>query len=124
MKIDNTAVLDYMANASWPRAEPTGREVPGGGERKNSQSGEQMREVVESEEPMVSPSEILERIREVSQDGYYSVRFEKNMEFDKIVVKIVDRYTDEVIRELPPEDILRVQAKLTEYSGNIFKGVF
>ena len=74
-----------------------------------------------TDENKVSPEEILDKIREISEDGLYSVRFEKNDEIDQLVVKLVDRQTDEVIRQIPPESILGVKANLQEYAaGNIF----
>ncbi|MBA2882664.1 flagellar protein FlaG [Desulfosalsimonas propionicica] len=72
-------------------------------------------------ENKVAPEEILDKIKEISEDGLYSVRFEKNDEIDQLVVKLVDRQTDEVIRQIPPEAILGVKANLQEYAtGNIF----
>lgn len=71
------------------------------------------------EENKVSPEEILDKIKEISEDGLYSVRFEKNEEIDELVVKLVDRQTDEVIRQIPPEAILGVKANLQEFAGNI-----
>ncbi|MBW1776923.1 MAG: flagellar protein FlaG [Deltaproteobacteria bacterium] len=67
----------------------------------------------------VPAKEILDKIREISRDGLYSVRFEKNEELGELVVKIVDRTTEEVIRQIPPEAILGVKAYLREYLGNI-----
>ncbi len=73
------------------------------------------------EENKVSPEEILDKIKEISEDGLYSVRFEKNDEVDQLVIKLVDRRNDEVIRQIPPEEILGVKAHLQEYAtGNIF----
>ena len=71
----------------------------------------------------VAPEEILDKIKEISEDGLYSVRFEKNDEIDQLVVKLVDRRTDEVIRQIPPESILGVKANLQEYAGNIVNQV-
>jgi flagellar protein FlaG len=71
------------------------------------------------EKDKVSPEEILDKIKEISEDGLYSVRFEKNEEIDELVVKLVDRQTDEVIRQIPPEAILGVKANLQEFAGNI-----
>lgn len=71
------------------------------------------------DENKVSPEEILDKIKAISEDGLYSVRFEKNEEVDQLVVKLVDRQTEEVIRQIPPETILGIKANLQEYAGNI-----
>ena len=76
-----------------------------------------------ADENKVSPEEILDKIKEISEDGLYSVRFEKNDDVDQLVVKLVDRQTDEVIRQIPPESILGIKANLQEYSGNIVNQV-
>ncbi len=67
----------------------------------------------------VNPEEILDRIKEISQNGEYSVRFEKADKMDEIVVKVVDTKTDEVIRQIPPEEILGVKKTLQEFRGLI-----
>lgn len=73
------------------------------------------------DENKVSPEEILDKIKQISEDGLYSVRFEKNDEVDQLVIKLVDRRNDEVIRQIPPEEILGIKAHLQEYAtGNIF----
>lgn len=71
------------------------------------------------EDDRMAPEEVLDRIEEISEDGVYSVRFEKNEDLNRLVVKLVDRKTDEVVRQIPPEEILGVKAKLREYAGNI-----
>ncbi len=73
----------------------------------------------EEGENKVAPEEILERIEKISEEGTYSVRFEKNEDLNRLVVKVVDRQTDEVVRQIPPEEILGVKAYLREYIGNI-----
>ena len=67
----------------------------------------------------VQPEEILKQIKSLSQDGMYSVRFEKNQDFDEMIVKVVDPETEEIIRQVPSEEVLGVKAKLEELSGKI-----
>ena len=129
MKVETIAALDFAAHAMRQSRPDAGaasnesaseRRVDAG---RDGRTGSQALKIAENGEDKSSPQEILDRIKEITDDGYYSVRFEKNMEFDEIVVKIVDRNTDEVIREVPPEELMRVKARLTEFSGNIFSGV-
>ncbi len=54
----------------------------------------------------VQPEEILTKIKSLTENGSYSIRFENNQEFDQLVVKIVDTETDEVIRQIPAEEVL------------------
>lgn len=126
MKVENIAALDFAAHAMRQERSDAGAARQESIADRNAAAGQDQSralKIAENDENRDSPSEILDRIKEITDDGYYSVRFEKNMEFDEIVVKIVDRNTDEVIREVPPEELLKMKAKLTEFSGNIFSGV-
>jgi flagellar protein FlaG len=67
----------------------------------------------------VQPEEILTQIKALTENGLYSVRFENNKEFNELVVKVVDTETDEVIRQVPAEEILGMKASLAELRGNI-----
>ena len=126
MKVETIAALDFAAHAmrqSRPEESAARQESIAERNAAAEQDRSQALKIAENDENRDSPSEVLDRIKEITDDGFYSVRFEKNMEFDEIVVKIVDRNTDEVIREVPPEELLKMKAKLTEFSGNIFSGV-
>lgn len=67
----------------------------------------------------VQPEEILSQINSLTENGVYSIRFEKSQEFDELVVKVVDSRTDEVIRQVPVEEILGMRANLEELRGQI-----
>lgn len=66
----------------------------------------------------VQPEEILSQIKSLTENGLYSVRFENRSESGEMVIKLVDMKTDEVIRELPPEEILAMKANFEKYRGN------
>jgi flagellar protein FlaG len=67
----------------------------------------------------VQSEEILNQIKALTEEGQYSVRFERNREFDELVVKIVDPQTDKVIRQVPAEEVLGVKASLAELQGKL-----
>jgi flagellar protein FlaG len=67
----------------------------------------------------VQPEEILEKIKALTQDGAFSVRFEIHPKTGQFVARLVDAETGEVIRQLPPEEMLELAAKLEELRGNI-----
>ena len=67
----------------------------------------------------VQPEELLTQIKALTENGLYSVRFENNREFDALIVKVVDTETDEVIRQVPAEELLGVKASLEELRGHI-----
>ena len=65
------------------------------------------------------PEEILNKIKALTEDGVYSVRFETDDKTKEMVVKVVDPKTDEVLRQIPPESLLDLRASLEELRGNI-----
>ena len=67
----------------------------------------------------VQPEEILSQIKALTEDGLYSVRFENSREFNELIVKVVDTETDEVIRQVPAEEVLGMKASLAELRGQI-----
>lgn len=65
----------------------------------------------------VAPEEMLSQIKALTEDGVYSVRFET--ENDQMIVKVVDRDTDELIRQIPPENLIDIMANLKDLRGNM-----
>nr|WP_320009551.1 flagellar protein FlaG [uncultured Desulfobulbus sp.] len=70
-------------------------------------------------ESKVQTEELLSQIKALTEDGLYSVRFEQGKEVEELVVKIVDSKTDEVIRQIPPEELLKLTQRLNDLKGNI-----
>ncbi len=64
------------------------------------------------------PEELLGQIKALTENGVYSVRFENN-DSDQLIVKVVDTETDEVIRQIPPEELMELTKSLNELRGNI-----
>ena len=48
------------------------------------------------------------------------LRFSVNKELDQVVVKVIDSTTDKVIKEIPPEDIIRLHLRMKEVIGLLF----
>lgn len=66
----------------------------------------------------VPAEELLSQIKAITEDGLYSVRFEQNDNAD-LIVKIFDQQTDEMVRQIPAEELLKLQKTLEELRGNI-----
>ena len=118
MQIESIAISDGVAQSV--RSGPEGSRVrQDQGLNKGKQKDPEILRGSDLQDTKVSPSEILENINRISRDGLYSIRFEKNDALDEFVVKIVDRETDEVIRQIPPDEILGAKVKMLEFKGNI-----
>ena len=71
------------------------------------------------EESKVQPEELLQQIKSLTEDGMYSVRFERDSNSNQMIVKIIDQKTDEIVRQIPPEDLINLTKRLSELNGNI-----
>jgi len=67
----------------------------------------------------VQPEELLSQIKALTEDGLYSVRFENDERASGLVVKIYDVAKDEVIRQVPAEELLDLKVALEDLRGNL-----
>jgi len=49
-----------------------------------------------------------------------SIAFSINESSDQVVVTVTNRETDEIIRQIPPEELLELREKMKELTGIIF----
>ncbi|MBM9513152.1 flagellar protein FlaG [Desulfogranum marinum] len=105
------------ATASPPRVNEPVQKV-----EKQRQEIEQQPQV-DNKEPQVQPEELLNQINALTEDGIYSVRFERDDTANELVVKIMDNETDEIIRQIPAEELLNLTKHLQEIRGNLVNTV-
>ncbi|MFW5880873.1 MAG: flagellar protein FlaG [Spirochaetota bacterium] len=60
---------------------------------------------------------LVEDLRVVTSALDRRLKFSINRELDQVVVKVIDRKTDKVIKELPPAEIQRLHVRLREAIG-------
>ncbi len=87
-------------------------------ERKHKDSVSSKDAQTSTENPKIQPEELLDQIKTVTQDGLYSVRFERGDNSD-LVVKIFDNETQEVLRQIPAEEMLNFKATFADLVGNV-----
>jgi flagellar protein FlaG len=66
--------------------------------------------------------ELAETVRNYLADINTSLNFEIHEKTGELVVKVVDRNTSEVIRQIPREELLKLHDKLEELRGVLFSG--
>lgn len=71
-----------------------------------------------AETSSVQPEEILTQINKLTEDGLFSVRFEKSPESNQLIIKVVNR-EGETIRQIPANSVLGVSSSLHELSGKM-----
>lgn len=120
MKIESAAKAEIVSQS----IKPLPKDLPLIHEqslRKNLHKDLVVNSVPNQKKLKVPPTEIQDKIREISKGGLYSVRFEKSDKIDELIVTVVDRQTDEVIFQIPPEEILGMRVKMFEIKGNIVR---
>ncbi len=110
----NIEALASTGNTSQMRS-PTAEQVDT--QRKDKEKASDTPQASSSEKK-VQPEELLSQIKSVTEDGLYSVRFERD-DNTELIVKIFDNETEEVIRQIPAEEMLQLRETLDELRGNI-----
>ncbi len=121
MRIDSTQTTSRIADIQGPtartregRGEETRAEVANA-KQAGAFAGE--KEHIEEKSSEKHTGELFKKSNSALESKY--VRFEFNIHeaTNKVMVKVVDKETDEIIREIPPEKILDMVAKMWELAG-------
>lgn len=64
---------------------------------------------------------VVEDLNEFVQVIQRKLQFSVDQESGKTVVKVIDSETDQVIRQIPSEEILEMQSRLGEMNGLLFQ---
>ncbi len=107
------------SGASPPRAMEPAEQIT----RQRQDRPEQAAADGSAQQKKIQPEELLDQIKSITDDGAYSVRFEKDDDIGELIVKVVDQQTDEVIRQIPPEELVNLSKHLQELRGNIVNTV-
>lgn len=78
---------------------------------------------VAREMPLDPPTvrKMVERMNERIQQATRDIRFSVDEESDRVVVKIVDHHSGEVVRQIPSEELLKLAERLDDLRGMFFK---
>lgn len=88
------------------------------GESSDGQQSKQANQSKQSKQQQVSDDQIKKALDELNKkQGNFISEFGIHEKTNRITVKIVDKKTKEVIKELPPEKMLDMIAKVWEYAG-------
>lgn len=72
---------------------------------------------VQTNTPDIDIDQIAEDLQIVSRAFNHRLEFSINRELDLVIVKVIDKETDKVIKELPPEEIQRLHVRIGEAIG-------
>ena len=62
-------------------------------------------------------NEALEKLKTIGDIFNRRLDFEVDDDTNRIIVKVIDTKTDKVIKEIPPEQLIRLAAKIQEMIG-------
>ena len=65
-------------------------------------------------------SKVLEQLRKSGDMFGRKLQFRVNEKLNRIIVKVIDTDTEKVIREIPSEEIQRLQERIKEMAGLLF----
>ncbi|ABA88362.2 flagellar protein FlaG [Syntrophotalea carbinolica DSM 2380] len=99
-------------------AAPTPASSPTENIDRNRQKVASEPELADSEK-LIAPEEVLTKIKALTDDGIYSVRFENDEQNKELVISLIDSDSGEVIRQIPPEEVLGVSDKLSDLRGSL-----
>lgn len=89
-------------------------------ERQNESPGKRPEEAQQAKETSF-PSQLIEAIEEdLKLLHNVGISFTLHKETGRTIIKIIDKETDELIREVPPEQFLDLAAKIHEMVGILF----
>ncbi len=112
----NTQAVQVVSTPSRSTLSPAADDIKE--KRENYVSDNAAAEVTSNSANAIQPEELLNNIKALTEDGLYSVRFEVNHSTNDLIINLVDA-EGEVIRQIPPDDIVKMHENLMDLRGNI-----
>jgi flagellar protein FlaG len=100
-------------------------QVAGNAKVKTETSGETKKDNQEKEKsvvPEVDIDKLIEQANQIASANNKEINFELGDQGDPPVIIISDKETGEVIRQIPSEEMVRLNDKMEEFVGLIFNG--
>ncbi|MBN2050828.1 MAG: flagellar protein FlaG [Spirochaetales bacterium] len=72
------------------------------------------------EMPDINVEQYLKDIMRMTDTFNRKLKFTINRELEQVVVKVIDRETDKVIKEIPPAELQRLHIRMKEALGLLF----
>jgi flagellar protein FlaG len=113
-----------MIKAVLPTASQSGPAAPGGrtaeAERTKDSSGsaERSKQVEQDQKPL---KDVVSELNNLVRELHRELRFSVDDESGDTVIRVVDSETEEVVRQIPSEEVVRMRKHLQEAAGVIFQ---
>lgn len=68
----------------------------------------------------MDPEKLVKKLNETADINKKGIKFEKLDQLNDWIVKVVDKKSGEVIRQIPSEEVVRISKTINEMLGNIY----
>ncbi len=112
--------LASPATQTGPTA-PTGRPQTDVQEKTQAPLANQVEEAEKPEEDAEPLKEVVSHLNDLVRELHRELEFSVDQDSGDTVIKVIDRETDEVVRQIPSEELMHLRRRLEEAAGVIFQ---
>ena len=84
-------------------------------------SAEQARQAKQVEQDQKPLDDVVSELNNLVRELHRELQFSVDNKSGDTIVKVIDRETDEVVRQIPSEEVVRLRQRLQEAAGTIFQ---
>lgn len=84
---------------------------------KRKQAEAEVQTVEEVEVNEVHVEELVNQVNSLMENATHGIRFERHDSTNETVINVIDTKTDEIIRQIPPEELMKIRMRLDEFKG-------
>ncbi len=109
--------------APSPRVKPVEKSEQSDFKRLEKEDPRATAEAEQKQKESVSPAEVKELVKESQgflDDLHVRLNIEVSEETGEVIVRVLDKDTDEVVREIPPEEVVKLRERMEELRGMLF----
>ncbi len=70
-----------------------------------------------------SVAEVIPKVRELMQKNQRSLDFKVAEQENRVIITVIDKETDEVIRQIPPEDVVKIAKEMGQGIDDALLGI-
>ena len=100
---------------------PTGRSQMDVQEKAQAPLANPVEATEKSEEDAEPLKEVMSHLKELVRELHRELEFSVDQESGDTVIRVIDRETDEVVRQIPSEELMHLRRRLEEAAGVIFQ---
>jgi flagellar protein FlaG len=110
-------MIEKLSSASQHVLQPLGSKLPAAAENIHKQDivKEESNPYIDYEKADIE--KVIEKMNQFMEPLHTNMKFELHEKLERYYVTVVDFYTKEVVKEIPPKKLLDAYAKMAEFMG-------